>query len=555
MAEYKTSKQVNYGFGLSFEATGKAPVVAKRIWATLADAQAYVDSTTDTAIRGLVLAVIADGTSYNNGIYWVSQAAGDNGASAGVLTKLGSSSDVTALANQIVALQNAIKEINNTTIRSQAQALIDGLTDTTGKTGSAAGMSVKVTQSKGKIDTVTVTRTTAGKVEAGNGNLVDGGTVKTYVDNAINTAVASSFKLMGCYDTLDALNTGVPVANRKAGYIYNIKSSFVLPDDGKTYPAGTNVVWVEAHSDSGTTHAAHWDALGGTYDLSIYKEKQSEVSVTGAVSSTITALSQDANGKITATVKNIQIESRQVTDLDDDLASLSGRITTAQTTANEAKTTAGNAVPKTTTVNGKALSTNITIGATDVAHGLSGTNVIKTASPNTTVKTALTDLDTKADDNSRRIDALEQKTVSGVVTGISVLDDSTGDLTNPVLTGTVTFNYETDSDIKFKKGAGTVVLAEINDGVVTVDKLDEGVQTSLSYADSSIQSASATNDNYINLTASKDVNNLKLSAVLNVTATVDNTAASKPTIPNTAAVKTYVDNQISAATLKWSTWE
>ena len=31
MAEYKTGVQVNYGFGLSFEASGKAPVIAKRI--------------------------------------------------------------------------------------------------------------------------------------------------------------------------------------------------------------------------------------------------------------------------------------------------------------------------------------------------------------------------------------------------------------------------------------------------------------------------------------------------------------------------------------------
>ena len=83
MAEYKTDKQVNYGFGLSFEATGKAPVVAKRIWGTLADAQAYVDSSTDTAIAGLQLAVIKDTDPSKNGVYFVQAAAGENGKTKG----------------------------------------------------------------------------------------------------------------------------------------------------------------------------------------------------------------------------------------------------------------------------------------------------------------------------------------------------------------------------------------------------------------------------------------------------------------------------------------
>lgn len=91
MAEYKTDVQVNYGFGLSFEATGKAPVVAKRIWETLADAQAYVDSATDTAIAGLVLTVINDTDASNNGVYFV-KSIGD-GATTGVLTKLGTVED------------------------------------------------------------------------------------------------------------------------------------------------------------------------------------------------------------------------------------------------------------------------------------------------------------------------------------------------------------------------------------------------------------------------------------------------------------------------------
>jgi len=103
MAEYKTDVQVNYGFGLSFEATGKAPVVAKRIWETLADAQAYVDTATDTAIAGLVLTVINDTDASNNGVYFVKSiggmptTTGEGGTTKGVLVKLGSAGDMVSV--------------------------------------------------------------------------------------------------------------------------------------------------------------------------------------------------------------------------------------------------------------------------------------------------------------------------------------------------------------------------------------------------------------------------------------------------------------------------
>lgn len=112
MAEYKTDKQVNYGFGLSFEATGKAPVVAKRIWETLADAQAYVDSATDTAIAGLQLTVINDTDASKNGVYFVKEAAGENGKTAGVLVKLAQGADTSNLQTQVTANKQAIDKLN-----------------------------------------------------------------------------------------------------------------------------------------------------------------------------------------------------------------------------------------------------------------------------------------------------------------------------------------------------------------------------------------------------------------------------------------------------------
>jgi hypothetical protein len=68
---------------------GKYPIVGDRIYATLQDAQDYVDgkSSSKTAIPGIYLSVIADGD--NNGAYWVAQAAGYDGAEKGVLQKMG----------------------------------------------------------------------------------------------------------------------------------------------------------------------------------------------------------------------------------------------------------------------------------------------------------------------------------------------------------------------------------------------------------------------------------------------------------------------------------
>lgn len=68
---------------------GKYPIVGDRIYATLQDAQDYVDgkSSSKSAIPGIYLSVIADGD--NNGAYWVAQAAGYDGATSGILQKMG----------------------------------------------------------------------------------------------------------------------------------------------------------------------------------------------------------------------------------------------------------------------------------------------------------------------------------------------------------------------------------------------------------------------------------------------------------------------------------
>ena len=80
-------KQNQIAFPQTLAAFNKVPVIGNRIFATLADAQKYVDTEKSTAIPGIYLSVIKDGE--NNGAYWVKQASGYDGAPIGILQKIG----------------------------------------------------------------------------------------------------------------------------------------------------------------------------------------------------------------------------------------------------------------------------------------------------------------------------------------------------------------------------------------------------------------------------------------------------------------------------------
>lgn len=60
-----------FGWGQSFNATGKFPIIAKRVWETYADMMAFVGDTSDVCPAGVVLTVINDTDSKKNGAYFV----------------------------------------------------------------------------------------------------------------------------------------------------------------------------------------------------------------------------------------------------------------------------------------------------------------------------------------------------------------------------------------------------------------------------------------------------------------------------------------------------
>ena len=97
MAEYITNGQSNYGWSLTWDAAGRYPIVAKRRFATLADAQAFVDdiSATATATEGLIISVIKDSVAKNNGVYYIESVAMAEGET-GKLVKVGGAETETA---------------------------------------------------------------------------------------------------------------------------------------------------------------------------------------------------------------------------------------------------------------------------------------------------------------------------------------------------------------------------------------------------------------------------------------------------------------------------
>ena len=75
MSEKFFEKQINMGWGFSFNMIGKSPAVAKRIWDTYDDALEYANNVSDSAIEGLLLSVVSDEDDTKNGVYFVKQIA------------------------------------------------------------------------------------------------------------------------------------------------------------------------------------------------------------------------------------------------------------------------------------------------------------------------------------------------------------------------------------------------------------------------------------------------------------------------------------------------
>lgn len=107
--------QSNYGWGLSFNMTGKVPAIHKRIFDTLEGAQVFADNYNDSAIPGLLLSIINDENEKNNGVYFIKKIKSNETDTSAELVKLGT--DISEIEEKINTL---IGEDNNKSVRTIA---------------------------------------------------------------------------------------------------------------------------------------------------------------------------------------------------------------------------------------------------------------------------------------------------------------------------------------------------------------------------------------------------------------------------------------------------
>lgn len=90
MAEKMFEKQINYGWGLTLNMTGKQPAVSKLIYDTYEDAIEYVNNPKESCIPGLILRVVNDSDNSKNGVYFVKSIKENEEGIDGELEKIGS---------------------------------------------------------------------------------------------------------------------------------------------------------------------------------------------------------------------------------------------------------------------------------------------------------------------------------------------------------------------------------------------------------------------------------------------------------------------------------
>lgn len=130
MAEKIFDTQNNYGWGLTLNMTGKAPAVSKRIFDTLADAQAFADDYNDSAIEGLILTVVADEDN-KNGAYYIKSIKTSADGEPAVLIKVGDTdmNKVQAYVSEEVEKLSKIDTSIRKEFADADKAIIDVITD------------------------------------------------------------------------------------------------------------------------------------------------------------------------------------------------------------------------------------------------------------------------------------------------------------------------------------------------------------------------------------------------------------------------------------------
>lgn len=230
---------------------------------------------------------------------------------------------------------------------------------------------------------------------------------KEEVDNKVASAVGSVYKMKGSVDDASALTalTGVVI-----GDVYNVVAAGTL--NGEAFEAGSNFVAIKAGAGNQT---GMWDKLGGTIDLSAYA-KSADVANTYATKTAVTSEIATKIGtldKADTAVKGQVVSAVSETDgiitvfrralVETDIPTIGMTKISGLSTALSGK------VGTSTTVNGKALSQNITLAGEDILVGGTGTY--------------------KDDDLQAAIEAMDSRITSAAAAGVQSFGGKTGAIT------------------------------------------------------------------------------------------------------------------------------
>lgn len=230
---------------------------------------------------------------------------------------------------------------------------------------------------------------------------------KTEVDDKVSAAVGSVYKMKGSVDDATALQalTGVAI-----GDTYNVIAAGSL--NKEPFEAGSNFVAIKAGAGN---QEGMWDKLGGIIDLSAYA-RSADVANTYA---TKTAVTSEIATKIgTLDKADTAVAGRVVSAVSetDGIITVSRRAlvetdipTIGMTKISGLSTALSGKVGTSTTVNGKALSQNITLAGEDILVGGTGTY--------------------KDDDLQAAIEAMDSRITSAAAAGVQSFGGKTGAIT------------------------------------------------------------------------------------------------------------------------------
>lgn len=340
---------------------------------------------------------------------------------------------------------------------------------------------------------------------------------KKYADDKIAKSVASVYKVKGT----KAKFADLPAEGNVEGDVWNVTEAH-----GNT-PAGTNYVWVAAVGEV----AAHWDALGGTIDLSPYA-KSADIANTYAAKTELSTAKSDLLGVEGNAGATIYGAKKDVVD--------------AKAAIDEYK------------VNGKKISVSPVLDGADMLVGGEGTNKASK------ISAAIEDLYTKAGGVDGNVDAKITAAIEGLDSEISNAAADSGDAASTQIKVKVS---EVDGKLSAitvtapsfeSAGAAAAVESKLN----AFKDREEGFATALQgqYAVNAVRGVETGTENgtikvQIGNTEPTNVSvfGLKNAAYTSVSVDVKDDNGNLPTA---SAVKTYVDNKIASNTdLVWASFE